>query len=241
MTSRRSGIRRTLVVLGVIGGAATAGYVVTCAVFPAPILPGHVSVPALHGVAADAAIAQLLKLGLRGRLADTVTDPLTPAGTVAWQSPVSETVLPQGAVVRLGISSGTPLASVPDVVDLDIGLARQVIEAAGLRVGGVDTTRRDIPFGVVLSSTPAAGTTAQPGNSVRIEISSGPPSVSVPSVMGLTVAMARDRLIAAGLRVGALEQRFEGKAGTILAQRPAPGELVTRESGVDLTISGTMP
>ena len=42
-------------------------------------------------------VARLSELGLRGKLADTVADPLTPAGTVAWQSPVAETVLPQGA------------------------------------------------------------------------------------------------------------------------------------------------
>jgi beta-lactam-binding protein with PASTA domain len=65
--------------------------------------------------------------------------------------------------------------------------------------------------------------------------------VPVPDLAGLTVAAARERLASAGLRVGALDQRLEGKAGTILAQRPAPGELVTRESGVDLTVSGALP
>jgi serine/threonine-protein kinase len=74
-----------------------------------------------------------------------------------------------------------------------------------------------------------------------VTISSGPASVAVPDLVGLTVGAARERLAAAGLRVGALTQQFAGAAGTVLAQRPASGELVTRESGVDLTISGTMP
>jgi beta-lactam-binding protein with PASTA domain len=233
--------RRTLIVLGVIACAAAAGYVVTCAIFPAPILARTVVAPPLHGASIEAAMARLTKLGLRGRLADTVPDPLTPAGTVAWQSPVAETVLPQGAIVRLGVSAGAPLVSVPSVTDLDIGLARRVIEAVGLRVDRIDTARTDAGLGIVLGTSPPAGTSVHPGDTIRVTISSGPASVPVPDLAGLTVAAARERLASVGLRVGVLDQRLEGKAGTILAQRPAPGELVTRESGVDLTVSGALP
>lgn len=240
--SSGSGIaRRALVILAVIAGAAAAGYVVTCAIFPAPIIARTIAVPPLHGAAVEAAVAHLDRLGLRGRAVDTVADPLIPAGTVAWQSPVAETMLPQGAIVRLGVSSGAPLVSMPAVTDLDVGLARQVIEAAGLHVTGVDTVHTTAPLGIVLGTSPAAGVTVHPGDGVRMSISSGPAAVPVPSVVGLTVAAARERLAAVGLRIGVLDQRFEGQAGTILAQRPAPGELVTRESGVDLTVSGTIP
>ena len=172
--------RRTLVVLGVIAGAAAAGYVVTCAIFPAPIIARTVAVPPLHGASVEAAVALLAKLGLRGRAADTVPDPLTPAGTVAWQSPVAETVLPQGAIVKLGVSSGIPLVSVPSVADLDIGLARQVIDAAGLRIAGIDTARTDAGLGIVLTTSPSAGTSAHPGDTIRVTISSGPASLPVP-------------------------------------------------------------
>lgn len=241
MNPGRSQPRRVLTLLGVIAAAAAGGYVVTCAIFPAPILPKSIAVPALRGAPADSALAWLTRLGLRGKLADTVTDPLTPAGTVAWQSPVAETRLPQGALVRIGVSGGAPLVSVPDVADLDLGLARQVIEAAGLQVGRIDTVRHDADLGTVLATMPAAGATAKPGDPIAITVSRGPPSVRVPELVGLTVAAARDRLAAAGLRVGTLEQRFEGKPGTVLAQNPGPGEMVTKESGVSLTISGTLP
>jgi beta-lactam-binding protein with PASTA domain len=76
---------------------------------------------------------------------------------------------------------------------------------------------------------------------VTITISSGAPPVPVPPVVGLTVAAARERLAAFGLRVGMLETRIEGRPGTVLAQNPGPGDLVTKESGVNLTISGGVP
>ena len=57
----------------------------------------------------------------------------------------------------------------------------------------------------------------------------------------LTIGDARNKLAVAGLHVGRLEQRFEGKPGTVLAQHPAAGELVSRDRAIDLTISGTLP
>ena len=233
--------RRVLTLLGFIAVAAAAGYLVTCAIFPAPILPRSILVPTFRGVPADSAVARLLRLGLRAKLADTVADPMTPTGTVAWQSPVAETALPQGSVVRLGVSGGAPLVSMPDVTDLDLATARQVIEAAGMRAGRIDTVKNDVDVGTVVATVPAAGTTVHPGDVVHVSVSSGQPSVRVPDVVGLTVLAARERLAAAGLRPGALDQRFEGKAGTVLAQRPVAGEMVTKESSVNLTISGTIP
>jgi serine/threonine-protein kinase len=227
--------------VGLVAAAALAGYLLTCAIFPAPILPKSVDVPTLRGVPADSGLAQLSRLGLRGRLSDTAPDGFVSAGSVAWQSPVADTKLPVGAVVKLGVSSGAPATSVPDVTDLELHLARDVLVASGLRVGTVDTVQLDTPAGTVASTVPAAGANAKSGDTVLVHVSSGPPSVLVPDVVGLTVIEARDRIAAAGLRVGALSQQFEGRAGTILAQRPAPGELVTRASGVDLTISGTIP
>ena len=233
--------RRVLTVLGVIAAAAAGGYVVTCAIFPAPILPKSITVPALRGVPADSALAWLARSGLRGKLADTVPDPLTPVGTVAWQSPVPASLLPQGALVRLGVSGGSALVSMPDVTDLDLGLAREVIQAAGLQPGRVDTVRRDADAGTVLATVPAAGATVRPGDPVAMTISSGAAPVPVPELIGLTLAVAREQLALAGLRVGRLDQRFEGTPGTVLAQNPAPGDSVIKESGVNLTISGMRP
>lgn len=226
---------------GLVVAAALAGYLLTCAIFPAPILPKTAAVPPLRGLPADSGLARLSRLGLRGRLSDTAPDGFVGAGSVAWQSPAADTKLPVGAVVKLGVSSGAPAVSVPDVADLELGLARDVLIASGLRVGTVDTAQLDAPAGTVVNTAPAAGANAKSGDTVLVHVSSGPPSVLVPDVVGLTVIEARDRIAAAGLRVGVLSQQFEGKAGTILAQRPAPGELVTRASGVDLTISGTIP
>ncbi|HEY4319765.1 MAG TPA: PASTA domain-containing protein [Gemmatimonadales bacterium] len=240
--TRRLGLpRRVATVLCILAGAAAAGYVATCAIFPAPLLPTAIAVPSLRTLPTDSAMARLSRLGLRGRLADTTPDPMTPVNTVAWQSPSAETMLPSGATVRLGISAGAPVVIMPDVMDFDLYLARDVLAAAGLQVSAVDTVRHDAEIGTVVSTVPAPHSAMHPGDSVRLSVSAGAATIAVPNLVGLTVAAARDRIAALGLRVGALDQRFDGVAGTVLAQKPAAGGLVSRESSVDLTISGTMP
>jgi serine/threonine-protein kinase len=233
--------RGRLIAFGVIFAAALAGYLTTCVMYPAPILPKSATVPSLRGLDSAEALARLGELGLRGRVADEIADPLVAPGEVSWQSPAPETELPASAVVTLGISSGRPPVVVPDVVDLPIDLARAVIAATALKVGAVDTVTEASDFGTVVAQAPRAGTPGSAVSAVLLTVSRGPASVRVPEVVGLSLLAARDRLAAQGLRIGVLEQRFEGKAGSVLAQSPAAGELVTRESAVNLTISGALP
>ena len=230
-----------MIAWGVVLGAALAGYLTTCVMYPAPILPKSAIVPSLRGLDSAEAIARLGELGLRGRVADDIADPLVAAGQVSWQSPAPETVLPAAAVVSLGISSGKPPVVVPDLIGLPIDLAREVIAATALPLGVVDTVTEASDFGTVIAQSPRAGTPGAGVRTVLLTVSRGPASVKVPVVVGLTLLAARDRLAAQGLRIGVLEQRFEGKPGLVLAQSPAAGELVTRESALNLTISGALP
>lgn len=233
--------RRTLVWLGVIAAAAAAGYVVTLAIFPAPILPHQYTVPALRGASVQSAVTRLEALRLRARITDTVADPLTPTGTIAWQSPAPQTQLPEAAVVRLAVSSGATQVAMPDVSEFDVAVARQVITAAGLVVAATDTVSSPLDFGSVVATSIRPGAQVTAGDSVVLDISSGPASIVVPSLVGLPVESARERLVAAGFRIGVLTQRFDGRVGTVITQQPLPGQLAARGSAVDLTISGAMP
>ena len=68
------------------------------------------------------------------------------------------------------------LATVPDVVGLSQVDAEAAIVAAGLTVGTVSTANSDtIPVGNVFYQTPAGGSAAEPGISVDLFVSSGPP------------------------------------------------------------------
>ena len=144
-------------------------------------------------------------------------------------------------MVKLAVSSGPPMVTVPDVSQLDLELAHDVLQAAGLKVGVLDTIHGSEDFGTVLTVTPAAGSTAKLGLLIDLSISRGPATVRVPDLSGLPLDVARGRLVALGLRVGTLTHRTDGKPGSVLGQSPASGEMMTRGSAVSLTISGVTP
>lgn len=153
-----------------IGG----GLVVTWLLYPAPIVPRSVTVPQLQGTPSDQAVSELAGVGLRGRLAGEVEDPVTRSGAVSWQSPVAGTRLPQGAIVRLGISAGPPRVLVPDLTALALGDAREVLGAAGLSVGSIDSTWSELPIGTVVQTDPEERGTLRAGGTVDVTLSRGP-------------------------------------------------------------------
>lgn len=154
--------------------AVAGGLLVAWLLYPAPIVQREAVVPQLRGIPTDQAVADLDALGLRGRIAGEMEDPLAPAGTVSWQLPVVGTRLPEGAVVRLGISAGAPRVTVPDLVELDIATAMAVIEAAGLVPGSVDSVVAAAPPGVVVRTRPEARGAIRAGGRVDMTVSRGP-------------------------------------------------------------------
>ena len=157
------------VALAVIGG-----FVVSFVLYPSSIVRGNVEVPQLRGTATDQAVSGLAAVGLRARLVGELADPLTPAGTISWQSPVAGTTLPESSVVRLGVSTGSPRVLVPELIDLDLNAASKVLQAAGLRVGKVDSVFSSIDAGVLLGSRPEARQPIRAGSRVELIVSRGP-------------------------------------------------------------------
>lgn len=203
---------------------------------PRDVVRGDSPVPAVIGLEDPEARALLERAGFRPRLEGAAPSPVTPAGLIAWQEPAAGVRLPAGGVVRLTRSAGPEPAAIPDVHELDEALARGVLEAAGFHVGALDSTAAQSPRGAAVATRPAAGTVQPPGVAVTLVLSRGPADRMVPSVEGLSLEAARDKIEAAGLRVGAVRPPASPGA-TVAGQRPRAGARVPAEAPVDLTIS----
>ena len=221
-----------------LAAAALGGYLLTCVAYPAPLMTRDHAVGRVLGLPQSEAEKELSQAGLKPRIDAESADPVIPAGHITWQDPPPGTVLSSGSLVHLTTSSGPAPVAVPDVTGFEVDQARQVIEAAGLRVGDVvDTVPNAAEAGVVVSTRPATGATRPPATSVGLIVSKGPADVRVPDVVGLEQEEARRRLENAGLHVGKVRSRDgRGKAGLVLEQRPSAGVFIPHESRVDLVI-----
>lgn len=97
----------------------------------------------------------------------------------------------------------------------------------------------DVPRGVILEQWPAPGNTCKPGRRIHVVVSSGPPVVTVPDVVGMNSEDALFKIQEAGLTAGANRYRFSRNVfeGVVLAQSPFAGALVGHEDTVTVHIS----
>jgi serine/threonine-protein kinase len=232
--------RRFWIGVGVVGGASLLGYLLAAVVlFPAPMTENTLLVPAVLGQSFLSADSTLRTAGFRVRREAETPHPTAPGGTVVWQDPPPDTRLPPASVVRLTISTGPEGAAVPDVVNLDLALARAVLMEAGFRVVGVDSVAALSAPGTVLATRPGLGVVRKPGDTVTLVVSRGPADIQVPTLRGLSREQAAERLAVLGLRVGYVrfEDRPGARTGVVLEQKPAPGVRLPRRGRVDLILA----
>lgn len=232
--------RRRLRAVLLVLAAAAAGYVVSMIAYPAPLVAGDRQVSQVVGLPAAEAGKELAAQGFRVKVLDArEADPVLPAGSVTWQDPPAYVELPRGSVVELTLGGGPAPVTVPDVMHFDADQARSVITAAGLSVGELDSVPSEAERGVVVATRPPEGSPRAPGARIDLVVSRGPADVRVPDLAGLGEQLARQRLEAAGLRVGTVQTRkvSRGRGGAVLEQRPGSGVFLPRGSRVDLTVA----
>lgn len=234
--------RRAGIVLSVASSGGLAGYCVSTAFyFPAPDPPASLQgVPDLEGVVLAQAMRSLADSGLVVGGIDSVRHPLAPRGTVIGQRPLpGRTALP-GAAVTLAVSSGSAVRAVPDVTRMPGERAAAVLAAAGFAVL-VDTVDSDNPAGQVIAIDPPPGDSLPLLGSLRILLSSGPPTFPMPDLAGMDERRAAAVLDSLGLVVGGVERRFSLlNQGAVFGQSPPPETRVERGRSVDLVV-GEIP
>ena len=217
-------VRTAGIALFVVAAGLVVGYMVsTIGFFPPPEPPPALQgVPELWAQPLESAVTLLADSGLAVGRVDSVRHPQVPAGVVIGQSPLpGRTALP-GAPVRVTVSQGPELRSVPDVTRLRGGRAAVLLESGGFVVQ-VDTVESDAPAGRVTAIDPVPGTElALPGN-VRLEVSLGPPTFPMPDLSGVTRVEMLGVLDSLDLVLSGVELRYSIlNVDLVFGQYPEP-------------------
>ncbi|MGI9120502.1 MAG: PASTA domain-containing protein, partial [Acidimicrobiales bacterium] len=159
------------------------------------------------------------------------------AGVVIAQDPVAGTKVKKGAEVALTVSSGAAPVAVPRVVGLSEIDARGRLETASLVGDFRPQESSEVAKGKVISQDPAQGEMAAPKSTVVVLVSSGPPTVTVPSVVGQDQGSATNILSSAGFRPQVRQQAAEQPAGTVVATDPPPNSQADKGSTITIVVS----
>ena len=239
MNWRASSRRLLPYALVAAGGFLLAYLVVAFLIFPAEILPDDAKVPQVVGLMYDEAVTRLEAAGFKAKTGEERYVELAPKSTVLAQSAPPGSSEPRGTEVMLDVSAGQRQLHVPPVLGLTQALAQDAIEKAGLEVGDVREQESQSARGAVLSTSPASGSAVSPSTRVDLVVSSGPPAVNAPDVVGQSYATARAMLEQVGLRLGDVITDSLATTGipqTVISQTPAAGARLAPGTRVSLTI-----
>ena len=142
--------------------------------------------------------------------------------------------------ISLEIKEAEVTVSVPDVAGLTQSAAAGAITNVGLMVGNITQQPSiTVAAGIVISQDPSAGMSVIAGSAINLLVSTGPPPVSVPSIVGLAQAAASSAITNAGLVVGTITQQSSSTvaAGNVISQSPSAGTSVGAKSSVNLVVS----
>ncbi|MGH2787014.1 MAG: Stk1 family PASTA domain-containing Ser/Thr kinase [Actinomycetota bacterium] len=145
-------------------------------------------------------------------------------------------VLIAGAVQAVSALRAPDRVRVPLITDLDQRRATARLESLGLEVKVESSRSKAEPAGEVLAQSPQTGTLEE-GRTVTLTVSSGPPLRKLPSLVGLAVAAAEEKLTSRGFIRGEITKKYSmDRIGTVIAQRPLK-ERIRWGSEVDLVVS----
>jgi serine/threonine-protein kinase len=193
--------------------------------------PPKVTMPDVKGEQWTQAQQTLVNLGLKPQKFNVGGKT---AGQVQATDPSAGTKVPKGSTVRVNVSTGPKIATVPSVVGLSIQDATARLNQAGFNANPkfVDSTA---PQGQVISQTPSPGSSEPEGTSVTLNVSNGPPQKTVPDVVGYTSQQAVQALEAAGFQVNQ-QYTQTGAAGDNIVQSQNPAGNSQAPQGSTVTI-----
>src|SRR5919108_2980833 len=194
-----------------------------------------VSVPYVVALREANARNEILDAGLKVRV-NRVPSSDVEEGFVISQSPTQGTRVEKETIVAIEVSTGKREVTVPSVVGQDQANAIEELTRAGLDAHVVSVSS-DKDIGVVTGQDPAPGEVVVEGTQVRINVSSGPKQISVPSVLLLPYEQAVTELQRAGFKVSRIDIESDQAKGIVTNQDPNGGATASEGSTVTLSVS----
>jgi beta-lactam-binding protein with PASTA domain/predicted Ser/Thr protein kinase len=147
-----------------------------------------------------------------------------------------------GVALALLLPASKRQVTVPNVVGRSASLATTELKAADLVPVPSQAASLDVAQGSVISVSPAAGSMVQRGAHVNVVVSTGPASVGVPDVTGLTKAEAEHKLEQAHFKPNVQSRSSTSvESGKVISTEPSQGVPLLAGSPVTVFVSTGPP
>jgi serine/threonine-protein kinase len=200
--------------------------------------PPKVTVPDVKGQQWSAAQQTLVNLGLKPK---EFLVPGDKQGQVTATDPAAGKRVPKGSTIRVNVMRGPGTATVPNVVGMSLAQAIDALHKVGLNANPTIVSS-DAPQNQVIHQNPAPGSSEPKGTSVDLQVSNGPPQVTVPDVVGYTSQQAVQALQAQGFQVNEQYTSTDASQDNIVQSQNPPGNSqATKGATVTIVIGQHSP
>lgn len=129
--------------------------------------------------------------------------------------------------------------TVPTIVGLSQDDAKKAVEALKLKFTVSQKITSDKPVGTVVQCYPDQGTKVKASSEVRVYISDGNTSSSVPNVINMDISSAKDVITNGGFKVGEITYAYSAAVPTdsVISQTPDPDSKGDSNTKVNLVVS----
>ena len=202
--------------------------------------PKEVQIPDLVGKTIEQVEQLVQEAGLKYEVTEETYSKTVAEGLVISQDPkykANYTVL-EDSTVKVVISKGIELATVPKVAGEKKDSAVTMLENAGLKPEIVEEYNDNIEAGIVIRQEPEANEEVAKDSNVKIFVSLGTDKIAVPSVVGKTEADAKTEIENAGLKVNVKYEENSAKSnGVVLKQEAEAGSMVAKDTAITIYVN----
>ncbi len=196
-------------------------------------------IPRIIGATLQEATDTLEAMGLTVERGEDKPSDIYEAGLVIEVTPNVNEVVQPGDVVTIILSSGSEEKTLQDLRGMSEEDALSYLNQNDLRQRIERQESDSVDKGKVISTSPAAGSSVEPGETITLVISEGRGQTTVPDLRGLTEEEAEAELSRKDLVKGKVSEEYSAdvEEGKVISQETDRGSKVDKGTAVNFTIS----
>ncbi|MDH5541849.1 MAG: PASTA domain-containing protein [Nitrospinota bacterium] len=201
---------------------------------------GEVEVPYIEREEIVTALEKISSVGLNLKMTELAYHDHLPRNYVISQNPEAGKGLKPGRDVRVVVSKGVRDFVMPDVREMSLRQAKNILSQRGMKISQVEEAHSDVKEGYVIVQSPPRGRRIDKEARVELFVSIGPwpEKFILPDFRGDAAGDAASEIQMAGLKLGKLRYSSEGDGlpDTVVAQEPTAGKPVEKDEEISLVI-----
>lgn len=162
-------------------------------------------------------------------------------GYIIEQSEQPGEILKEGFTIKVIVSKGEKLITVPKLIQKELNEVRVILENNELVIGEIDYVQNDLPQDYIISQSPQYGEKIEVGGTIDLVISLGSSQNEyiMPNIVGLTKIEALDLIDELSLYFGELSYEYSDEyvQDVIISQSISQGTMVVPGTKIDVVIS----